>query len=76
VDRLPGRARVARRSGGRRSRLGRWKVLADDVQAELAQDRGGGLVFEEKLERGPDKLVRGDVPAPEVGGNQPTPNVC
>jgi hypothetical protein len=57
VDRLPGRAWIAAAQAG--ADLGRvaGKVLADDVQAELAQDRGGGLAFEEEFERGPDELV-------------------
>ena len=68
VDRLPGRARIAAAQAG--ADLGRvaGKVLADDVQAELAQDRGGGFSFEKELERCPDELARGDVTAPEAGG--------
>ena len=68
VGRLPGRAWIAAAQAG--VDLGRvaGKVLADDVQAELAQDRGGGLAFEEEFERGPDELVGGDVTAPEAGG--------
>jgi len=42
VDRLPGRARIAAQVGADLGRVA-GKVLADDVQAELAQDRGGGL---------------------------------
>jgi len=67
VGRLPGRARVAAAQAG--GDLGRvaGKVLADDVQAELGQDRGGGLAFEEECERGPDELPGGNVTAPEAG---------
>src|SRR5262249_59615491 len=68
VDRLPGRARIVAPQAG--ADLGRvaGKVLADDVQAELGQDRGGGLAFEEEFERGPDEFLRGDVTVPEAGG--------
>jgi hypothetical protein len=68
VDRLPERAWIAAVHAG--ADLGRvaGKVLADDVQAELAQDRGGGLAFEEEFERGSDELVGGGVTAPEAGG--------
>jgi hypothetical protein len=53
ADRLSGRARIAAARAG--ADLGRvaGKVPADHVQAELAQDRGGGLAFEEEFERGP-----------------------
>ena len=43
------------------------EVLADDVQAECAQDRRGGFVFQKELERGPDKFFRGDLTASETG---------
>src|SRR5262245_29453986 len=67
VDRLPGRARIAAaQAGADRGRVA-GEVVADDVQAELAQDRGGGLAFEEEVERGPDELAGGDVTAPEAG---------
>jgi hypothetical protein len=51
ADRLPGRARIAAAQAG--ADLGRvaGEVPADDVQAELAQDRGGGLAFEEEVAR-------------------------
>jgi hypothetical protein len=68
VDRLPGRARIAAAQAG--ADLGRiaGKVLADDVQAELAQDRGGRLAFEQELERGLDEFLEGgDVTAAEAG---------
>src|SRR5664279_6581925 len=64
---LPGRGRIAAAKPG--ADLG-WvfgEILADDVQAELTQDRGGGLAFKEELERCPDKLLRGDVTAAEGG---------
>jgi len=48
------------------------EVLADDVQAELAQDRGGGLAFEKELERCPDEFAGGDVTAAEAGGKSGT----
>src|SRR5215813_14757214 len=68
VDRLPGRAWIAAaEAGADRGRVA-GEVLADDVQAELAQDRGGGLAFEEEFERGPDEFLRGDVTVPEAGG--------
>ena len=53
VDHLPGRARIAAAQAG--ADLGRvaGKVLADDVQAELAQDRGGGFAFEEAFRTRP-----------------------
>jgi hypothetical protein len=68
ADRLPGRIRIAAAQAS--ADLGRvaGKVLADDVQAELAQDRGGGLAFEEEFERGSDQLLGGDVTAPEADG--------
>lgn len=34
-------------------------MLADDVKAELAQDRGGGIAFEEELKRRPDEFPGG-----------------
>jgi hypothetical protein len=67
-DHLPGRAGMAAAEAG--ADLGRvaGEVLADDIQAELAQDRGGGLAFEKELERRPDQLLGGDVTAAEVRG--------
>jgi hypothetical protein len=44
------------------------EVLADDVQAEGPQDRRGGFVFQEELERGPDKFFGGNLTASEAGG--------
>ncbi len=44
------------------------EALADDVRAELAQDLGGGLAFEQELERRPDEFPAGDVTAAEVRG--------
>src|SRR5215471_1677428 len=67
VDRLPGRARIAAAQAGTDLSGVAGKVLADDVQAERAQDRGGGLTFEEELERGPDELLGGDVIESEAG---------
>jgi hypothetical protein len=53
-------------SGGRHlGRIAR-KVLADDVQAELAQDRAGGLAVEEEFERGPDELAGDHAPHPRL----------
>jgi hypothetical protein len=68
ADPLPGRVPIAAAEAG--GDLGRvaGKVSADDVQAELAQDRGGGLAFEEEFERCPDDFFGGDVTAPEAGG--------
>ena len=43
-------------------------MLADDVEAECAQDRRGGFVFQKELERDPDKFFRGDLTASEAGG--------
>jgi hypothetical protein len=53
---LPGRARITAAQAG--ADLGRLaaKVPADDVQAELTQDRAGGFAFEEEFERGPDEF--------------------
>jgi len=36
------------------------EVLADDVRAELVQDRGGGLAFEKEFERRPDQFPGSD----------------
>jgi hypothetical protein len=67
AHRLPGRTRVATAQPG--ADLGRvaGKVPADDVEAELAQDRGGGVAFEEEFERGSDEFLGGNVAAPEAG---------
>ena len=59
VGRLPCRARIA--AAQAHAHLG-WvagEVLADYVQAERPQDRGGRLVFEKELERGPDQYFGG-----------------
>jgi hypothetical protein len=68
VGRLPGCVRIAAAQTGADLGWVAGGVLADDVQAELAQDRGGGLAFEKELERRPDEFLGGDVAAAEVGG--------
>src|SRR5260370_38912123 len=68
VDRLTGRTWIAAAQGGADLGWVAGEVLADDVQAELAQDRGGRLAFEKELERGPDEFPGGDVTAAQVGG--------
>jgi hypothetical protein len=45
------------------------EVLVDDIQAELAQDRGGRFAFEKELGRRPNKFLGGDVTASEAGRN-------
>ena len=62
-----GRTRIAAQAG---ANLG-WvagEVPADQVQAELVQDQGGGLVFQKELERRPDQCPGFDVTAAEAGG--------
>jgi len=64
-DRLLGRARFDAAQSGADLGWVAGEVLADDVQTELVQDRGGGLAFEKKLERRPDQFLGGDVAAAE-----------
>src|SRR5260370_5655219 len=68
VDRLPGRAWIAAAQPGADLGWVAGEILADDVQAELAQDRGGGLAFQKELERRRDQFLGGDMAAAEAGG--------
>jgi hypothetical protein len=67
-DRLLGRVRIAAAQASADLGGVARKVPGDDVQAELAQDRGAGLAFEKELERRPDQLLRSDVTAAQAGG--------
>src|SRR5260370_29406097 len=73
VDRLPGRTWIAAAQAGADLGWVAGEVLADYVQAELAQDRGGRLAFEKELERGPDEFPPGDVTAAQSGGKTGRP---
>jgi hypothetical protein len=64
---LKARARIAAQAGADLGRVA-GEVLADDLQAELAQDRGGGLALEKELERRPDEFPGSDVTAAKAGG--------
>src|SRR5260370_36696960 len=67
VDRLPGRTWIAAAQAGADLGWVAGEVLAGEVQAELAQDRGGRLALEKELERGPEAVAGGEGTGAQAG---------